>query len=64
VVAEETSLRPGTVVELTRDGDAIVLRPVRKRRARYRLEDLVSGITPKNRHDEVSTGERRGLEAW
>ncbi len=30
----------------------------------YRLADLVRGITERNRHDAVDTGEPRGREVW
>jgi hypothetical protein len=34
------------------------------RRRRYRLEQQVSGITKRNRHDEVNWGRRVGKEVW
>ncbi len=64
VVAEETGFRSGTVVELVREGDAIVVRAIRKRKRVYALEDLVAKITSNNRHVEVSSGRRRGREVW
>ena len=30
----------------------------------YKLEDLLKGITEKNRHDEIDTGDAVGREAW
>ena len=30
----------------------------------YTLDELVKGITPKNRHKEVSTGAPQGREVW
>jgi antitoxin MazE len=64
LVAEETALRPGSMVELEHEGDVIVLRPIRRRKPRYRLADLVRRITPHNRPDEVSEGRPRGREVW
>ncbi len=47
-------------LDVLEDG-AIVVRSSRKR---YRLEDLVSGITPRNRHRETHWGGPAGKEAW
>lgn len=44
------------------DGDgSIILRSARKT---YRLADLVSRITSRNRHRETDWGEPRGKESW
>jgi antitoxin MazE len=64
VVAEETSLRSGSVVELVREGEVLVVRPLRRRRRAYRLDELVRGITPGNCHSEIEVGPARGREAW
>jgi antitoxin MazE len=42
-------------------GGAIVMRPARRK---YRLDELVSKITAKNRHDETDWGPQVGKEAW
>jgi len=42
-------------------GGAIVMRPARRR---YRLDELVSKITARNRHDETDWGPQVGKEAW
>jgi antitoxin MazE len=47
-------------LDLAKDG-AIVLRSTRRK---YSLDELVSGITPKNRHREVDWGKPRGKEVW
>jgi antitoxin MazE len=47
-------------MDLGRDG-SIVLRTARRR---YELADLVSRITPKNRHRETDWGEAQGEESW
>jgi antitoxin MazE len=64
IVAEEAALQAGSVVELFRDADAIVVRLVRNRKPRYRLEELARKINAKNRHAEVTSGRPRGREAW
>lgn len=45
---------------LHRDG-SIVLRSTRPK---YELPELVSGITPKNRHRETQWGKPKGEESW
>ena len=47
-------------LDLDRDG-SIVLRATRRR---YELAELVSRITPKNRHRETDWGQPRGEESW
>ena len=60
-VAQEARLDEGDHVDVSvRDGE-VVIRPARPS---YTLADLVSRITPKNRHDETDWGPRAGREAW
>ena len=60
--AIEAGVDVGAEVALSvRDGD-LIIRPTR--RAKYRLDDLVRKITPKNRHREVDTGTPVGREVW
>jgi antitoxin MazE len=49
-IVETARLREGVLLDLSvsKDG-AIIMRPAHRK---YRLEDLVSGITPENRHEE------------
>lgn len=62
VIAKQASLSEGDCVALTLDGDgAIVLRPTRRK---YELSELVSRITPRNRHRETAWGPPRGGESW
>jgi antitoxin MazE len=61
-VAQEVEIDEGaSVVIEARDGQ-IVITAAHKRR--YCLSHLVRGITPKNRHAAVDTGDPRGKEAW
>jgi antitoxin component of MazEF toxin-antitoxin module len=48
------------------ENGTLVLRPVVKpaRKARYTLDELLSGMTPDNVPQEVDWGARRGNEAW
>jgi len=61
-LAETTKLREGEKLSLSvaRDG-AIVLRPARRK---YRLEELLSKVTSKNRHQETDWGPPVGDEIW
>jgi antitoxin MazE len=53
-IAKRTDLNEGDSIALTLDGDgAIVLRPARRK---YELAELVSRITPENRHRETDWG--------
>jgi antitoxin MazE len=61
-IAKQASLNEGDYVALALDNDgAIVLRPTRRK---YELSELVSRITPKNRHRETDWGKPRGEESW
>lgn len=61
-VAREARLAEGDRITVTLDQDgAIVLRSARKK---YSLDELVSRITPKNRHEETDWGPAQGKEIW
>jgi antitoxin MazE len=53
-------LSVGSQVEIETDGSRLIIEPSVKRR--YRLGDLVAGITEENRHDETDWGKPVGLE--
>jgi len=58
LIARQASLSEGDCVALDVASDGrIVLRPTRQR---YELSELVSLITPKNRHRETDWGQARG----
>jgi antitoxin MazE len=61
-IAKQASLNEGDCVALALDSEGgIVLRPTRRR---YELSELISRITPKNRHRETDWGRPRGEESW
>jgi len=61
-IAKQAGLSEGDCVALDLDsGGGIVLRPTRRR---YELAELVSRITPKNRHRETDWGRPQGGESW
>jgi antitoxin MazE len=61
-LAEELEAEAGVEVDLQVEDGRLTLTPVR--RSGYSLDELVAGITPENRHDEVDWGPPRGREAW
>jgi antitoxin MazE len=61
-IAKEASLAEGDCVTLALDRTGgIILRPKRRK---YNLSELVSRITPKNRHRETDWGHSKGEESW
>ena len=60
--AKEAGVEEGSAVDISLDGDQLIVRPVRARR--YNLSELLSEVTDENRHDEVSTGDDVGREVW
>ena len=60
--AKDTHLTAGSTVDLAvRDG-RIVIDPDPK--PEYSLEELLEGVTKRNLHAEVDTGEAVGREGW
>jgi antitoxin MazE len=57
--ANEIGLHPDSEVELSVYEGSLVLKATRPH---YRLEDLVKGITAKNRHPEIDFGPPQGKE--
>ena len=58
VVAREIGASDGKTAEMSvRDGKLVieVTKPKRRKR-RYTLDELVAGITPENRHEEIDWG--------
>ena len=61
-VAKDTRLFSGEAVDMaTHDGQIIII-PVRQ--PIYNLDDLLKGITARNRHAEVVAGAPVGQEVW
>jgi len=61
-LVREAGIADGSRIAVKAGPGRIILRLVR--RPRYRLEDLVRGISARNRHPAVETGVPRGREAW
>jgi antitoxin MazE len=50
------------VVDVREEAGRIVIEPVRQKA--YNLDDLLKGITAKNRHEAVDFGPAVGKEVW
>ena len=55
------NLRAGSVVGFRQLGNKII---ITSSRPQYTLEDMVKGITKKNRHKEFDWGKPMGKEVW
>jgi antitoxin MazE len=63
--AKELGATEGKRAEMTVENGALVIKVVRPRkRRRYRLEDLIVGITKESYHREIDWGEAVGNEVW
>jgi antitoxin MazE len=60
-IAQDARLGAGDKVDVSIEGDAVVIRRARRR---YTIEELVAGITKKNRHRHVDWGPPVGGEVW
>lgn len=59
-IAAQSHLEAGTLLDLSVQEGGLVLKPVTK----PTLEELVSRISPENRHDETTWGPPVGREVW
>ncbi len=59
--AEQLMIQQGSEVDLSLDGDRLVIRP---RRRELSLSELLAQVTDENIHAEVATGEPTGREVW
>ena len=60
--ASEASVEAGSTVDIAIEDGNLVIRSVG--RPSYSLQELLHGISADNCHEEVSTGEAQGREAW
>jgi antitoxin MazE len=60
--AQQARVKKGSAVTLSVEKGRMVMKPLRRRK--YTLEELVSKITPKNRHPETDWGKPMGKEIW
>jgi antitoxin component of MazEF toxin-antitoxin module len=52
----------GSLVDISLERGGLMVRPARRKK--YALADLLKGITKRNLHREVTTGDAVGREAW
>lgn len=60
--AKEAGVEEGSVVDISVDGDRLVIQPVREKQ--YELNELVDLVREDNLHGEIETGEPEGDELW
>jgi len=60
--AEEVEVSAGSTVEISVEGESLVLRRVKTRK--YKLAALLAKVTPGNLHGEIETGPPVGRESW
>lgn len=56
---KEVKLSAGEQIEITTEDGRIIIAPVRNK---YRLADLLAGVTAENRHEEIDFGLPVGRE--
>jgi antitoxin MazE len=61
-IMQKANLHEGDAVDFEVKAPGVIV--VRASRIQATLEDLVAGITPKNRHGETDWGKPRGNEVW
>jgi antitoxin MazE len=61
-LADEARIREGAKVELVRTPEGVLVKAKRRPKPRYRLSDLLAGITPDNLHPETDWGPSVGKE--
>jgi antitoxin MazE len=64
--ADEIGASHGKAAEMTVSNGKLVIEVARsqRRQRRSRLDELVAGITPGNRHEEIDWGPPVGNEVW
>lgn len=61
-IAEECGIVADSPVEIMRDNDIIIIKPVQRKN--FSLDTLLAEVTEENRHFEVVTGKPAGKEIW
>jgi antitoxin MazE len=59
---KEVGLEYRTDVELSMEDGRLVIQPIREKP--ITLDELLAGVTTKNMHDAIDTGDPVGKEAW
>ena len=61
VYAKELHLLDGSIVDIQRKENEIIISPAKKKKS---LNDLIQLITDENQHDEIDFGSPHGKEEW
>jgi antitoxin MazE len=61
-LAEQAGVEAGSEVDLAVEDGELIVRPAR--RPRYDLTQLLGGVTARNIHREIDTGQPVGREVW
>ena len=61
-LAIKANVASGSTVEMSLANGELRIKPIEDQE--YTLEELLSGITAENIHEEVSTGIPQGKESW
>jgi antitoxin MazE len=61
-VAEECGIEADSQVEIVREDDLIIIKPIRKKGVS--LDSLLAGVTKDNIHSEITAGKPVGKEVW
>jgi len=61
-VLEATQVKIDEQVDIREEAGRIVIEPVREKK--YKLKDLLQGITKDNIHKEIDFGRPEGKEVW
>jgi antitoxin MazE len=59
--AEQLMVQQGSEVDLSLDGDRLVIKPKRRELS---LSELLAQVTDENIHAEIATAEPTGREVW
>jgi antitoxin MazE len=59
---EQLGLKEGSEVDIRIEGNRLVVEPTRRRR--YTMAELLEGMTPDNKPEEVDWGPPVGREVW
>ena len=60
-IAEKARLREGDEIEISQEGNKIIITSCKKR---YSLDELLAGMTEEHLHSEVDWGNPEGTEQW
>lgn len=63
-VVEQAHLKIGEELSLSIQGNSIVLTPMKRARRKFKLEDILKGVTPKDVGGEIDWGKPLGKEIW